>query len=127
MRTIHPLGLLLGLTLLYGCSGGGGQVADGEVDLAAGRELYAQNCAVCHGQDAEGTDEGPTFLHEVYVPSHHADESFQAAVARGVQPHHWDFGPMAPIPSLSRGEVADITAHVRQLQVEAGVIEGPAG
>lgn len=128
MRTAHPVWLLLGLSLLYGCSaGGGGQGADGEIDLAAGRELYAQNCAVCHGQGGVGTDQGPPFLHEVYVPSHHADASFQAAVARGVQPHHWDFGQMAPIPSLSPDEVADITAHVRQLQAEAGLIDDSAG
>lgn len=127
MRTVHPLWLLTVLTLLlHGCSGGG-QEPRGAADPAAGRELYAENCAVCHGPGGEGTDQGPPFLDEVYVPSHHADESFQAAVARGVQPHHWDFGPMPPIPGLSEDEVADITLHVRQLQAEAGVIDDPDG
>jgi len=119
--------LLIVATVLYGCStggtGAGGDTQEGSADVAAGRDLYAQNCAVCHGPQAEGTAQGPTFLHEVYVPSHHADEAFQAAVARGVQPHHWDFGPMQPIPGLARDEVTDITAHVRSLQAEAGVID----
>ncbi len=116
------LALLTVLTLLHACAAGGeGATEDGAVDLARGRELYAQNCAVCHGPVAEGTTIGPPLVHEVYVPSHHADESFQVAVARGVQPHHWEFGAMPPIPALDRDEVADITAHVRGLQADAGL------
>ena len=126
MRPRHLLALVLGLALLHGCaSDGEGGAADDEVDLARGRELYAQNCAVCHGPEARGTAQGPPLVHEVYVPSHHSDESFQVAVARGVQPHHWEFGAMPPIPSLSRDEVADITAHVRDLQVADGVVDAP--
>lgn len=129
MRTVHPLVLLVALALLYGCSGGDEpeQGSSDEVDPVAGRELYAQNCAVCHGEQAQGTSEGPPLVHELYVPSHHADESFQAAVARGVQPHHWEFGPMPPIQSLARPEVADIIAHVRQLQADAGLVEAGDG
>jgi mono/diheme cytochrome c family protein len=127
MRPVHLSALLVIGALLHGCAAGGDVGDDGEVDLARGQELYVQNCAVCHGPAAEGTAQGPTFLHEVYVPSHHADEAFQRAVAQGVQPHHWDFGPMPPIAGLSRGDVADITAYVRQLQVEAGIIESADG
>ncbi len=123
MRARHGIVLLLGVALLHGCASGGGGAADGEVDLASGRELFAQNCAVCHGPAADGTDQGPPLVHELYVPSHHADESFQVAVARGVQPHHWDFGAMPPIPALDRDEVADIVAHVRSLQTEAGLLD----
>lgn len=124
MRPPRPLGLLLALSLLYGCAASGaGSADDGTVDLARGRELFAQNCAVCHGPAAGGTEQGPPLVHEFYVPSHHADESFQVAVARGVQPHHWDFGAMPPIPSLDRGQVTDIIGHVRQLQDEAGLLD----
>jgi cytochrome c5 len=62
----------------------------------------------------------------VYVPSHHADESFQMAAARGVQPHHWNFGAMPPVGTengLSRDDVAAIVTHVRSLQRLAGLIQ----
>lgn len=111
--------------LLTGC-GGGQSATDGgsrRGDAAAGAALFQNHCAQCHGDLAQGTTTGPPFLSDIYVPSHHSDESFQRAVAVGVQPHHWDFGPMPAIPGLSRADVADIIAHVRQLQAEAGVIE----
>lgn len=127
MRPRHLITLLLGLALLHGCASGdagdGAAAPDGELDLARGRELYAQNCATCHGPEAQGTEQGPPLVHELYVPSHHADGAFQVAVVRGVQPHHWDFGPMQPVPGLSPDEVADITAHVRSLQAAAGLIQ----
>lgn len=100
---------------------GGDPLADG--DPNTGRELFANNCAQCHGVDLQGTDQGPPFIHEVYVPSHHSDESFLLAVQRGVQPHHWDFGAMPPVPALSVEEVADIVAYVREQQRQAGLIE----
>lgn len=120
---LRHLGLLLALAALHGCATGTDTADDGVVDAARGRELYAQNCAACHGPAADGTTVGPPLVHELYVPSHHADESFQVAVARGVQPHHWEFGPMPALPSLDRAAVADITAHVRELQAEAGLLE----
>ena len=124
MRT--AVGLLL--VAAMGCGdvsdaeGSSNPVLDGTGDVAAGEELYAATCAVCHGVDAGGTTTGPPFLHEVYVPSHHADGSFLAAVRNGVQPHHWDFGPMPPVQGLSDQDVADIIAWVRQQQREAGII-----
>lgn len=90
---------------------------------ARGRELFADTCAQCHGTDLGGTDQGPPLLHEYYVPSHHSDQAFLVAVQRGVQPHHWGFGPMPPVPALSATDVADIVAYVRRQQREAGLIE----
>ena len=106
------------------CGGGGGATDDATAaadDAAAGAELYAANCAACHGQDLRGTHQGPPFLDDVYEPSHHGDVAFQLAVAQGVQPHHWDFGPMPAIPSLGEQQVTDITAYVRQQQRDAGI------
>ncbi len=116
----------LGATLLLSACGGGGDAgSSGDPlaggDPAAGQELFTANCAACHGSQGQGTDAGPPLVHEVYEPSHHGDASFLAAVQRGVQPHHWDFGPMPAIPSLEVEEVADIVAHVRSLQREAGI------
>ncbi len=109
-----------------GCAapdGGSNPVLAGTGEVAAGEELFAANCAQCHGVDARGTDQGPSFFSEIYVPSHHADGAFLFAVRNGVQPHHWDFGPMPPRPGLSDQDVADIVAYVRQLQRDAGVME----
>lgn len=81
-----------------------------------GKKLYEKNCASCHGMDLKGSDKGPPFLHPVYVPSHHGDASFQAAVQRGTRAHHWKFGDMPPVSGVTADEVAHITAYVRQQQ-----------
>lgn len=94
--------------------------------VAAGADLFAANCAVCHGADLLGTATGPPLLHPYYAPNHHADEAFQRAVALGVVPHHWNFGPMLPLPHLTRDEVAHIVAFVRTQQEEAGIYEDPS-
>ena len=41
--------------------------------VVKGEQLYAANCAECHGADLRGTDKGPSHLSEVYEPGHHAD------------------------------------------------------
>ena len=87
----------------------------------AGARLFAANCAVCHGENATGTELGPPLLHKVYEPGHHPDESFQRAVKQGVMSHHWRFGHMPPVPGLSREDVAKIIAFVRELQRANGV------
>lgn len=102
---------------------GGGGTDDGTGDPGRGETLFAANCATCHGPEAAGTATGPPLVHEYYVPSHHADAAFHLAVQRGVQPHHWDFGPMPPVPGLDQEDVTDIIAYVRGLQRDAGLIE----
>lgn len=94
--------------------------------IEAGGELYAANCATCHGSELQGTATGPPFLHTIYAPNHHADEAFQRAVAGGVQPHHWAFGPMEPVPGLTRPEVALIVEFVRSQQEAAGILRDPS-
>lgn len=81
-----------------------------------GEPLYQQHCAQCHGTDLCGTDLGPSHLSIVYEPNHHGDAAFLSAVSRGSPAHHWDFGPMPPIPGLSQEDVAAITAFVREQQ-----------
>ena len=87
----------------------------------AGKALYAQHCASCHGADLKGGDKGPPFLHRIYEPSHHADLAFQLAVRNGVRAHHWPFGDMEPVPGVTPDEVAHITAYIRAEQRKVGI------
>lgn len=84
--------------------------------VAAGAVLYESSCAQCHGSDLRGTDQGPSHLSSVYVPSHHGDGAFLIAVMNGSAQHHWDFGPMPPVEGLSETEVDQIIAFVREQQ-----------
>ncbi len=94
--------------------------------VAEGGVLFAANCAMCHGADLKGTTAGPPFLNVIYAPNHHADEAFQQAAAFGVQPHHWNFGPMPPVAGLTREDVALIVAFVRAEQEAAGIFRDPS-
>lgn len=93
-------------------------------EFAEGERLFLQHCASCHGEKALGSTKGPPLLSPIYLPNHHSDAAFQAAVQRGVVPHHFNFGPMPPIPGVSPEEVAAITRYIRWLQREAGIQPG---
>lgn len=86
-----------------------------------GRTLYKANCMTCHGPNASGTESGPPLVHKIYEPSHHGDISFQRAAQFGVQSHHWRFGNMPSISTVSPGDVEKITAYVRELQRANGI------
>lgn len=113
--------VVVAIAVAAGC--GGDSVDTPAERIAAGERLYQGDgtCATCHGRDLRGTVMGPPLLHEVYEPSHHPDEAFHNAVRNGVQPHHWDFGPMPPLTHLSEDEVDWIIAYVRQQQQRAGI------
>ena len=88
----------------------------------AGQKTWEANCASCHGRHAVGQDGvAPPLVHIIYEPGHHGDESFQRAVALGVRAHHWPFGDMPPVEGLSRRDVAEIIAYVRELQRANGI------
>lgn len=126
------LGLIAGCLVCVAALGACGDDGSGDGDAGAppieadGEALYAETCAACHGADLKGTDSGPPFLDPVYAPNHHPDEAFFAAVENGVQPHHWDFGPMPPQTSIDPEEAAAIVAYVREQQAEAGITEDPS-
>lgn len=76
----------LALTVVFaaGCTDGGQpEAAESVIDGDIGAEVYANNCASCHGANLEGTDKGPSQLSIVYEPNHHTDESYRAAIANG--------------------------------------------
>ena len=91
-------------------------------DVQAGKSLFNNHCAVCHGSDLKGTAKGPPFLHRIYRSSHHSDMAFQIAAKSGVRSHHWQFGDMPPIPLVTPDSVAHIIAYIRREQQKA-VIE----
>ncbi|MDC0329233.1 c-type cytochrome, partial [bacterium] len=58
-----------------------------------GKLAFEAKCTSCHGTNAAGRDGvAPPLVHIIYESNHHGDESFQRAVAMGVQAHHWSFG-----------------------------------
>jgi mono/diheme cytochrome c family protein len=98
---------------------GGGSEAAGTAS-GRGAELYATNCASCHGEDLRGTTAGPSLLSVVYEPGHHPDESFRRAVSQGVPGHHWAFGDMPPVPAMPTADIDSIVAFVRAQQLAEG-------
>lgn len=86
-----------------------------------GAQLFKQNCAVCHGEQARGTKQGPPLVHKIYEPSHHSDVSFILAARQGALQHHWEFGNMPAQPQVTEAQVKAITAYVRALQRDAGI------
>ena len=87
----------------------------------AGKHLFDQNCAACHGEQARGTKQGPPLVHKIYEPSHHSDAAFVSAARNGSKQHHWPFGDMPAQPQVSDAQVKAITAYVRELQRDAGI------
>lgn len=90
-------------------------------NVAMGERLFNTNCARCHGMQGRGTDQGPPLMHQIYRPAHHSDMSFQMAVAKGSQQHHWNFGNMPPVAGVTAQNTADIIAYVRQEQRKVGI------
>ena len=101
--------------------GGPVRVPDLSAEAQAGKPAFDLYCARCHGDNAGGSAAGPTLVHAVYRPAHHADVAFDLAVRRGVPAHHWRFGDMPPQPAATAAEVTRITRYVRELQRANGV------
>lgn len=87
-----------------------------------GERLFNENCASCHGKNAAGQNGvAPPLVHIIYEPNHHGDMAFQLAAKRGVRQHHWYFGNMPAVPSVTQQDVSKITAYVRELQRANGI------
>ena len=90
-------------------------------EFKKGEAAFNANCARCHGERGVGTSQGPPLVHKIYEPNHHGDAAFQRAAALGVRAHHWQFGDMPKISTVSSTEVDDIIKYVRWLQRQAGI------
>jgi len=111
-------GLLLVALSWEACAKQGTAVPE---EFQAGEAKFKANCARCHGDGGLGTSQGPPLVHKIYEPNHHGDPAFQRAAANGVRAHHWQFGDMPRIETVTPADVEQIVAYVRWLQREAGI------
>jgi cytochrome c len=93
--------------------------------VSEGEPLYQANCAACHGLDLRGTAVGSPHLSVIYNPEHHSDGSFALAVVNGVKAHHFGFGDMPPIPTVSEDDFVRILSYIRETQRTEGFIAYP--
>ena len=93
--------------------------------VAEGEILYKASCAACHGSDLLGTAVGSPHLSVIYNPEHHGDGSFALAVINGVKAHHFEFGDMPPIPTVTEDDFTRILAYIRETQRTEGFVAYP--
>ncbi len=105
--SVWLLGVAVLAAVLSGCDSGR------NVD---GRALFATNCAVCHGTDGQGNDQGPSLREARYRPDQLSDAEIAAAIRNGVPEEAFDYGPMPAFPRLDDEEVDAIVEVVRDLQ-----------
>ena len=93
------------LPLLAACSGPSNtdtSSTEGTGDAAAGADVYASNCAGCHGVNGEGST-GPAMADE--VPSK-SDAELENLITNGI-------GDMPPVP-LDAQDMDDLLAYLRE-------------
>ena len=98
------------------------QPAAKPAEFKKGEAAFTANCARCHGERGVGTSQGPPLVHKIYEPNHHGDAAFQRAAMLGVRAHHWQFGDMPKIPTVTPAEVDEIIKYIRWLQRQAGIM-----
>lgn len=110
--------LLSSLTLAALVLGGCNAVSQSTTTLAAGggehtgdakrgAVVFAMNCAVCHGDQGQGGDVGPSLFGE------HERMDYSATIS-------WIEDPQAPMPKLypqflSQQQVLDVASYVQRL------------
>jgi mono/diheme cytochrome c family protein len=87
-----------------------------------GQLAFNSTCAECHGNNGEGSLQGPPLIHDIYNPGHHSNQSFYSAVRNGVQQHHWPYGNMPAQEGLGFSEMAAIVKFVRDVQQQNGIV-----
>lgn len=87
---------------------------------ADGATTYAARCASCHGADLRGTDKGPSQLSIVYEPGHHGDDGYRSAIRNGAPQHHWGFGNMPAVESITDDQIDRVISFIRSEQQRQG-------
>lgn len=96
--------------------------AELSADAQIGKRAFDAKCAECHGANAAGQNGvAPPLVHKTYEPNHHSDMAFVLAAKNGVRAHHWNFGNMPAVESVTDGDVKMITRYIRELQKENGI------
>ena len=79
-----------------------------------GKEIFAKKCAMCHGKDASGDTPVAKAL-KVSIPPL-ASKEVQALSDAEIQKAITDGkGKMKPVKDLSKGDLADLVAFIRNL------------
>jgi cytochrome c oxidase cbb3-type subunit 3 len=79
-------------------------------DAIRGQELFASNCAVCHGADGKGGAMAPTALNDAVLLGAFTDEDLGQVIREGVA------GKMPPFAGLSDEDLLDLIALHRSWQ-----------
>jgi mono/diheme cytochrome c family protein len=112
--TLAPAATLTLIPALEGAPVTGGEPAPTSApeggDPTSGAAIFAQNCAVCHGQNAEGGTVGPTLVSAEMKAKD--DDYYRQLIANGV--------PGTAMPAwegrLNTQEVEDLIAFLRSVQ-----------
>ena len=115
---VSALGILFAGELT---SAGSDEPPEAPAQYVQGKEKFQSFCAECHGQWAEGTEQGPPLLHVYYVEGHHTNQAFYRAILQGSRQHHWDSGDVPPVAGATIEDARQVTEFVRWLQAERGV------
>ena len=102
-------------------SAGSDETPEAPVQYAQGKEKFQFFCAECHGQWAEGTEQGPPLLHVYYVegPSH--QPSLLSGDSSGLATTPLGFWRQPPVAGATIEDAQQVTEFVRWLQAERGV------
>lgn len=87
----------------------------------AGKQVFEQICATCHGVALRGSDNAPPLLHALYAPgSGHGDDVILAAARAGAKAHMWKFGDMPKPEGLKPGQENEVLVYLRAMQTANG-------
>ncbi len=90
--------------------------------IAAGKDVYDQNCAACHGDKGEGGI-GPSLADDMflYVKGDLQDDDYFEIINNGSEAGHVEEGRtmqggMPPFKSLGKDKIWSVVAYIRSLQ-----------
>lgn len=86
-----------------------------------GRLTFAEECAGCHGRQAEGSSRGPALIHPAYAGNRLSDADFARAVRSGVKARNPEFDDMPAFPDLPDRRLRRLLTFVREMQLAKGI------